>query len=35
LKLAPAIASSLTDDRRALTDYGKRLNTVWTAYRRH
>jgi flavin-dependent dehydrogenase len=35
LKLAPAIASSLTGDRRALADYGKRLNTVWTAYRRH
>jgi flavin-dependent dehydrogenase len=35
LKLAPAIASSLTGDRRALADYGERLNTVWTAYRRH
>jgi flavin-dependent dehydrogenase len=35
LKLAPAIASSLTGDRRALADYGERLKTVWTAYRRH
>ena len=35
LKLAPAIASSLTGDRRALADYGERLNSVWTAYRRH
>jgi flavin-dependent dehydrogenase len=35
LKLAPAIASSLTGDRRALADYGERLNTVWTTYRRH
>jgi flavin-dependent dehydrogenase len=35
LKLAPAIASSLTGDRRALADYGERLNTVWTAYRSH
>ena len=35
VKLAPAIASSLTGDRRALADYGERLSTVWTAYRRH
>jgi flavin-dependent dehydrogenase len=35
LKLAAAIASSLTGDRRALADYGERLTTVWTAYRRH
>ena len=35
LKLAPAIASSLTGDRRALANYSERLYTVWTAYRRH